>query len=36
MKLAKTKDLKLPSRPEIDRRECRLDKAVMPPVRERQ
>ena len=28
-----TKDLKFRSCPEIDRRACRLDKAVMPPAR---
>jgi ribonuclease T2 len=36
VRICMTKDLKFRSCPEIDRRDCRLDKAVMPPVRERQ
>ena len=36
VRICLTKDLKFRSCPEIDRRECRLDKAVMPPVRESQ
>jgi len=36
VRICLTKDLKFRSCPEIDRRDCRLDKAVMPPVRERQ
>ena len=35
VRICMTKDLKFRSCPEIDRRDCRLDKAVMPPVRER-
>ena len=34
VRICMTKDLKFRSCPEIDRRDCRLDKAVMPPVRE--
>jgi ribonuclease T2 len=33
VRICLTKDLKFRSCPEIDRRDCRLDKAVMPPVR---
>ena len=35
VRICMTKDLTFRSCPEIDRRDCRLDKAVMPPVRER-
>ena len=34
VRICMTKDLGFRSCPEIDRRDCRLDKAVMPPVRE--
>jgi ribonuclease T2 len=34
VRICMTKDLKFRSCPEVDRRDCRLDKAVMPPVRE--
>lgn len=33
VRICLTKDLKFRSCPEIDRRDCRIDKAVMPPVR---
>jgi ribonuclease T2 len=36
VRICMTRDLKFRSCPEIDRRDCRLDKAVMPPVRESQ
>jgi len=34
VRICMTKELKFRSCPEIDRRDCRLDKAVMPPVRQ--
>jgi ribonuclease T2 len=36
VRICMTKDLKFRSCPEIDRRDCRMGKAVMPPVRESQ